>query len=321
MIIAKTPLRIPLAGGLTDIKPYATQFGGVTVSCTIDKYAYVVLKESHQGYFDLRYQDVHERLHDGIQVRNDLIREAFVLTGPTATPLELTITIDLASESGLGSSGTITVALLHAMHLFKGESVTAEQLYREAAHIEVDVLEGASGYHDPTICALGGLKLIEYTGSHVHARDLEMSVRTRTDFETSLLFFYSGRHARSKPSLALLSSHLGEALTTLHDIKRLGYHLEKAFAEGDLTTIGTIIGEQQSLKERLPGDFSDPYVRDITARVRVCGGFAQLPGGKISAFVIVYAPPERHADVRNAVSDLEEVAISTESKGSCATTL
>ena len=152
------------------------------------------------------------------QVRNDLIREAFVLTGPTATPLELTIMIDLASESGLGSSGAITVALLHAMHLFKGESVTAEQLYREAAHIEVDVLEGASGYHDPTICALGGLKLIEYTGSHVHARDLEMSVRTRTDFETSLLFFYSGRYARSKPSLALLSSHLGEALTTLHDI-------------------------------------------------------------------------------------------------------
>ena len=315
MIVSKTPLRIPLAGGLTDLKEYAASYGGVTVSATIDKYVYVMLKENLGGYFRLRYQDVREKVGEVAHIKHDLIREAVRVTGLEAHPLDLVIMADLAGESGLGTSGAVTVGLLHAMHAFKGEEVSKEQLLREASHIEVDILQGASGYHDPSICALGGLKLIEYHGAKITPRDIPLNPDMRAAFQNSLLFFYSGRHAKSKPSLDLLSSHMAEATATLHEIKGLGYALEQAFLKSDLRRVGEIIGEMQALKQRLPGRFEDDYVQNVTKRVREAGAYAQLPGGKISAFVIVCCPGGEQERVRRALSSLGEVRLELETGG------
>jgi D-glycero-alpha-D-manno-heptose-7-phosphate kinase len=321
MIVSKTPLRIPLAGGLTDIRAYAEAFGGVTVSAAVDRYLYVVLKANPGGVFELRYQDTQEKAADGRRIRHDLVRESLRLTGLLDTPMSLHILADLASESGLGASGALTVSLLHAMHRFKGEAVSAAELAREAGHIEVEVLEGASGYHDPTITALGGLKLIEYRGAEAVARDVALSGATRQAFIESLLFFYSGRHARTKPSLDLLGSRLEEAYPVLHELKAIAYELESAFAAGDVRRIAEIIGEQQTLKQRLPGKFVDDYVLDVTRRVREVGAYAQLPGGKISAFVIVACPDGQQDAVRAALADLQEVWLGLEPTGTRATDL
>ena len=321
IVVSKTPLRIPLAGGLTDIRPYAEMFGGVTVSAAVDRYLYVVLKPNPGGAFELRYQDTQEKAPDGRHIRHDLVRESLRLTGLLDTPMTLHILADLASESGLGASGALTVSLLHAMHRFKGEEVPAAALAREAGHIEVEVLEGASGYHDPTITALGGLKLIEYRGAETAAREVVLSDATRQGFIDSLLFFYSGRHARTKPSLDLLSSRLPEAYEVLHELKAIAYALEKAFGAGDLRRIAEIIGEQQTLKQRLPGKFVDDYVLDVTRRVREVGAYAQLPGGKISAFVIVACPDGQQQAVREALADLTEVHLGLEPAGTRALTL
>ncbi len=315
MIVTKTPLRIPLAGGLTDVRGYAERFGGVSVSATIDKYVYVVVKDSATGSFDLRYQDAHEKAATASGVRHDLIREALRATDLASTPLSIHVLVDLASESGLGASGALTVGLLHALHAYRGETPAPETLAREAGHIEVEVLEGASGYHDPTITALGGVKLIEYRGADASARDIVMTDATRSAFTDSLLFFYSGRHAPTKPSLDLLGSHMEEALPLLHQIRAIGYELERAFAAGDLLRIAQIIGEQQALKQRLPGRFVDDYVLDVTRRVREVGAYAQLPGGKISAFVIVACPAGNHEAVRRALSDLREVSLGLDPAG------
>lgn len=321
VIVSKTPLRIPLAGGLTDIRPYAETFGGVTVSAAVDRYLYVVLKPNPGGAFELRFQDTQEKTADGRRIRHDLVRESLRLTGLLDTPMSLHILADLASESGLGASGALTVSLLHAMHRFKGEAVSAAELAREAGHIEVEVLEGASGYHDPTITALGGLKLIEYRGAEAVARDVALSDATRQAFIESLLFFYSGRHARTKPSLDLLGSRLEEAYPVLHELKAIAYELESAFAAGDVRRIAEIIGEQQTLKQRLPGKFVDDYVLDVTRRVREVGAYAQLPGGKISAFVIVACPDGQQDAVRAALADLQEVWLGLEPTGTRATDL
>ncbi len=321
VIVSKTPLRIPLAGGLTDIRPYAEAFGGVTVSATVDRYIYVVVKPNPGGIFELRYQDTQEKAADGRRLRHDLVRESLRLTGLLDTPLSVHILADLASESGLGASGALTVSLLNALHRLKGEEPTAEELSREAGHVEVEVLEGASGYHDPTITALGGLKLIEYRGAEFRARDVVASEATRRAFADSLLFFYSGRHARTKPSLDLLSSRLDEAEPTLHRLKAIAYELEAAFSAGDVRRIAEIIGEQQALKQQLPGKFVDDYVLDVTRRVREVGAYAQLPGGKISAFVIVACPDAQHDAVRRALPELEEVHLGLEPRGTRAVTL
>lgn len=323
MIVTKTPLRLPLAGGLTDVDGYARAFGGVTVSTTIDRYVYVVLNDNSEGMFDLHYQLVRERERSADRIKHDLIREALRLTGLADRPLSIHILADLASESGLGASGAVTVGLLHAMQALMGARPTPADLARQACHIEVDVLEGASGYHDPTITALGGLKRIEYDGPDATARDVVMSDDTRAAFWDSLLFFYSGRHARTKPSLDLLGSHLNQALDVLHAIRAIANELEQAFGDGDLRRVCEIIGEQQSLKQRLPGKFVDDYVLDVTRRVRSEGAFAQLPGGKISAFVIVACPdgPEQKDRVRTALSDLDDVRFGYEPLGTRAVSI
>lgn len=316
MIITKTPLRIPMAGGLTDLKPYAEQFGGVTVSSSIDKYVYVNLKNNLGGYFRLKYQDVQEKVYDVEHIKHDLIREAVKLTGLQDNPLDIVIMSDLAGESGLGTSGSVTVSLLHAMYTFKGQFVSQQQLLEEASHIEVDILEGASGYHDPSICALGGLKLIEYHGNKIEARAVQASPETRQAFEDSMLYFYGGRHHKSKPSLDLLTSQMDKAIPTLHKIKSIGFELEKAFEKGNLQRIAEIMGEMQDYKQQLPGKFLDDYVVDITKRVRDVGAYAQLPGGKISAFVMVCCPDGQHDEVRKALPELSEISLKLEHEGS-----
>ena len=315
MIVAKTPLRIPIAGGLTDLKSYAAEFGGVTVSATIDKYIYVILRGDNGNYFDLKYQNVHERVTSADQISHALIREATKLTGLQDRPFELVIMSDLQGESGLGGSGALTVSLLNAMYAYKGERVDKMRLLREAAHIEVDILEGASGYHDPTICALGGLKLVEYDGPAISYRDVAIDDETRRVFEESLMFFYSGRHAKSKPSLDLLSSHMDRALPILHEVRGLGYEAEQAFLSGDLNRIGRVMAEQQAAKMKLPGRFVDGYVRRITKQITNLGGYAQLPGGKISAFVLVCCPPEKQDAIRASLSSYPELKLKLESGG------
>ena len=319
MIVSKTPLRIPFAGGLTDLKPYVVRFGGVTVSTTIDKYIYVCLKENTIGNFNLKYLNVHENVTESRQIENDQIRESLKLAGLHDVPLDITIMSDLTTESGLGSSGAVTIGLLNAIHRYKGETVDAITLFEEASKIEVDILEGASGYHDPAICALGGLRIIEYGSAGLESRLIKISEADNRRFSSSLLLFYSGIHNKSKPSLHLLMSQMDSALDVLERIKEIGYELVGALENGDLRRSAEIIGEQQVLKQKLPGNFYDDYVESITRRIRKHGAFAQLPGGKVSAFIIVCCPDGQHEAIRHELDELKEVKIRFEPSGSTVT--
>lgn len=321
MIISKTPLRVPFAGGLTDLKPYVDRFGGITVSSTIDKYIYVCLKPNTNGFYDLKYLDVHEKVTRFNRIEHDLIRESIKLTGLAGTPLDVTIMGDLTTDSGLGSSGAVTVGLLNALHALKGEFVGPEQLIDEAGHIEVDILEGASGYHDPAISAFGGFRQIEYTPDGISSRRVQFSQEAMERLSSSLLFFYSGVHNKSKPSLHLLISQLDTALPVLHRIKKIGYELVEALEAGDIERTARIVGEQQELKQQLPGNFFDEYVENVTRRISRLGAYAQLPGGKVSAFVIVCCPQNQHAAVRSELAHLEEVSFKFVDHGSTVTSV
>ena len=305
--MSKTPFRVPFAGGLTDLKPYAHPYGGVTVSVTIDKYIYVGVKPNVDGYFNLKYMDVHEKVSSVDAIRHDLAREALKLTGLEGTPVDIYMMTDLNSESGLGSSGALTVGLLNAFHAHNGETVTREQLLEEAGHIEVDILDGASGYHDPSICALGGLRVIEYGQNGVTHRAITLDNGFQDEFLEALLFFYGGVHHKSKPSLDLLSAGIEEARPRLDEMKAIAYELEEAFRSKDLSEIARLIQTQQDLKQQLPGQFEDDYVRDLVSRVRKHGAYCQLPGGKIGAFAMLVCPDGQQEAVRKEFADMREV--------------
>jgi len=316
MIISKTPFRVPFAGGLSDLPAYAHRFSGVTVSSTIDKYVYVGIKRNVDGYINLKYMDVHEKVKAAEDVRHDLIREALYMMELNNEPLDVYIMVDLNSESGLGSSGAVTVGLLNAMHAYKEEAVEPLKLFEEAARIEVQNLGNASGYHDPAISALGGLKLIEYDANGIDSRPISIGDRFKEEFQESLLFFYTGRHYKSKPSLDLLTSHMDGALETLGEMKRNAWTLAEAFTQANLRAVSRGIAVQQELKQKLPGKFSDQYVEDVVSRARKHGAGIQLPGGKIGAFLMVCCPDGQQAAIREEFKAFREVQLALSDHGS-----
>jgi D-glycero-alpha-D-manno-heptose-7-phosphate kinase len=319
MIISKTPLRIPFAGGLTDLRPYAQVHGGITVSTTIDKYIYVGVKTNVDGYFNLKYLDAHEKVRDVNAIRHNHVRETLKLLDLGSEPVDVYIMTDLNYESGLGSSGAVTVGLLNALHGFRGDTVERTRLIEEASVIEMDVLDGAGGYHDHTITALGGLRGIRYAEGMTE--DEVFGDRSLlSELEDRLVFLYSGHHAKTKPSLDVLTSKLRKAAPVLKDIAANAEGLWGELARGDLSSFGERIQAQQDLKQRLPGHFSSDMVVETMAKVKRIGAYGQIPGGKIGAFLMMFVPnPDQRASVKGAFPDMREIRFSLSTSGSIVT--
>ncbi|HLU83598.1 MAG TPA: hypothetical protein VKZ43_09365 [Trueperaceae bacterium] len=311
-----TPLRLPFAGGLTDVKDYATRFGGATVSSTIDLGVRVNVTASETGSYEIHSVLGAQSAVQPAQIDSDLVREALRSVGHEGPPLAVTVEVDVVDHSGLGTSGAITVALLHALRAWRGERPSAAALASEAAHIEVEVMGGASGYHDANVCARGGLLLVEYRGPAVAAQELKLPPGFRDRLQSSLLLFATGRKASTKASLQRLSAGMDEALPVLHDIKRLAYTTAEALRSGDLEAVAACVGEQQRLKQRLPGSFVDEFVLDIGAKVAGTGAVAQFPGGKIGGYVLVCCPDSQQSAVRRALAGFAEVPIGLSAHGS-----
>jgi D-glycero-alpha-D-manno-heptose-7-phosphate kinase len=316
VIVSRTPLRVPFAGGLTDLAPYAQRFGGATVSATIDAYVRVTLLPSLDGRFEVHAEGAVEHAARPHEVGQELVREALASVDSEQPPVRLAIWADLPGNSGLGTSGAVTVSLLHALRAARGESPRRAALAEEAAEIEVERLHGASGYHDAHVCARGGVLRLTYDGATVRERRLDADPTTTRAVERSLLLFATERQERTKPSLDALTARFEEAVPVLHDIRALADEATGAIERGDVARLAFCIGEQQRLKQLLPGRFVDEQVRDVTARVQAVGAAAQFPGGKIAGFVLVCCPEGQHDAVRKALPELRQLPLRFTSEGS-----
>ena len=301
-----TPLRVPFAGGLTDLKEYAERFGGVTVSATIDRGA-VVTAAPAAGPWRVEWGGRTQEAWRLEDLDVDLVRESVLQVGYDGPPLTVTVSLDAADHGGLGASGAVTVGVVHALRALMGRSVTVEEVAADAEHVEVERLGGASGYHDPHVCARGGLLHVTYRGADVAARRLEPPAGFLERFERSLLFFETGRAASTKASLRRLADGIAGALEVLHEIKALGEATAAALERGDLPAVAHAIGEQQRLKQRLPGAFVDGFVEAVGAAVAALGASVQFPGGKIGAYAVVCCPDGQQEAVRAALPGLREV--------------
>lgn len=316
MIVAKTPLRVPLAGGPSDIREFADLHGGLTLSATIDKHIYVAVKRNHGRVFELRYLNTYERAERVDGIRHDHIREALKLTGLQRRPLDITVVNDLGHEGGLGSSGSLAAALLTALRAFKGEAPSPEQIIEEASRLEMDILDGASGYHDHTITHLGGCRLLEYRGGRHAELPLGVAPVTLGRFLRRLMLFYSGWHAKTKPSLVLLAANIEAAAPGLEAMKANVLRLRESLARDDLDAAGECLQRQQDLKQKLPGSFENEFVLETMRRARELGVAAHVPGGKVGAFLLVYRPRgmKRKAVIRH-FGDLLHVPFRFEPEG------
>jgi D-glycero-alpha-D-manno-heptose-7-phosphate kinase len=238
MIITRSPLRVSLGGGGTDLPSYYREFGGFLVAAAIDKYVYITLHQTFVADLIVKYSKL-ERVADATQLEHPIIREAFKHVGMSGRSLELTSMADIPAGTGLGSSGSFTTALLKALHTSQKNLVFPADLAEEACTIEIDRLGEPIGKQDQYIAAIGGITAFTFNkDGRVESRPVRLSEETLYNLEDNLLLFFTG-YSRSASSILKDQKVRSEKndqtmLDNLHFTKDLGYQSLAALETGNL---------------------------------------------------------------------------------------
>lgn len=266
MIIARSPLRISLGGGGTDLASYYGEYGGFLLAGAIDKYVYVtVMRPFTEGIF-LKYSELEHVAHVN-DVKHPIIREALKLQCLHTPQIEITTLADIPSGTGLGSSGSFTTALLRALHAHRRSMVLPGDLAEQACHIEIDLLGEPIGKQDQYIAAYGGLTCFTFNqNGHVDAEPLKIPFDALLEFEDRLMLFFTG-FSRSAGSILKdqkeRSQKNDEAmLRNLHFVKELGYRSKDVLVKGDIYAFGRIMHEHWENKRKRSSGMSNSQIDD-----------------------------------------------------------
>jgi D-glycero-alpha-D-manno-heptose-7-phosphate kinase len=312
MIIARSPLRISLGGGGTDLPSYYERFGGFLIAGAIDKYVYITLHETFVPDLIVKYSEL-ERVPEASQLKHPIIRESFAALGLNGHSLELTSMADIPAGTGLGSSGSFTTALLKALHAHKKNLVHPAELAEQACDIELNRLKEPIGKQDQYIAAYGGITCFKFLpGGKVEAWPLKASEETRDNLEDNLLLFFTG-YSRSASAIlkeqdVKSKSDDKSMIENLHFVKDLGLQSQAALERGDLHEFARLMDVHWQHKKKRSGGMSNPKINewyDLAMANGALGG--KLIGAGGGGFLMFYA--EDKAKLRHAMrtSGLKEV--------------
>ena len=317
MIVSQTPLRISFAGGATDFARYYREHEGLVVSAAIDKYIYVIVSPRFDDLIYVSYSKK-EIVNNVGDLQHELVREALVRTGIQAA-VEITMLADVPSEgSGLGSSSSLVVGLLHALYGYKGELVTAEQLAREACEIEIELCGKPIGKQDQYIAAYGGICEFRFRkDDRVGVRRFQRRPELFHNLSGQLMLFYTGRTRKSAAILAVQDGRTETNAQQLHGLKALAGRAGEALDRGRLWELGQVLNDGWTLKRALADGISNPEIEEMYQKALASGAL----GGKIcgaggGGFLLLYCHPAHQQAVRKALEDYRELPISVEPDGS-----
>jgi len=312
MIIARSPLRISLGGGGTDLPSYYEKFEGFLIAAAIDKYVYITLHETFVADLIVKYSEL-ERVPSAAQLKHPIIREAFDLVHVSGQSLELTSMADIPSGTGLGSSGSFTTALLKALHAHRRNLVHPAQLAAQACEVELGRLKEPIGKQDQYIAAYGGLTCFKFLrNGGVEAWPLQVSAETRDNLEDNLLLFFTG-YSRSASAILKEQDQKSKSddqsmIENLHFVKELGLQSQRALEAGDLHEFARLMDVHWQRKKQRSGGMSNPKINewyDLALASGALGG--KLIGAGGGGFLMFYA--EDKARLRHAMrsAGLKEV--------------
>jgi D-glycero-alpha-D-manno-heptose-7-phosphate kinase len=319
MIIVRSPLRITLGGGGTDLPSYYRHHGGFLIAAAIDRYVYITIHRMFQSGFIVKYSQL-EKVERRQDIRHPIVREALVLTGIT-DKIEITSLADIPAGTGLGSSGSFTTALLHALHTHRRSIISAHELAEQACHIEIDQLGEPVGKQDPFIAAYGGIMCFRFNeDDSVKVWPAPIDPETITNLEEGLAMFFTGA-ARSASAILKDQDDRSKArdislLDNLHYVKELGQRSLDALKANDLHRFGTLMHEHWQHKRKRSGTISTPEIDkwyDIALRNGAVGG--KLIGAGGGGFLLFYTEDKKR--LRHAMhgAGLEEVRIRFDFEG------
>jgi len=254
MIISRSPLRISLGGGGTDLQSYYKDHGGFVLSAAIDKYIYTTINRPFiEGIF-LKYNKL-ESCNALSQIEHPIIRESLKLLNLKSPQIEITTSADIPAGTGLGSSGSFTTSLLKSLYRYYKKHLTTEELASLACHIEIDILGEPIGKQDQYIAAYGGITAFDFQNDgKVLPESLKIEQETLHDLEDNLLLFFTG-YSRSAGSILKdqkdkSEDNNQEMLDNLHYVKNLGLRSKECLVTGDTYTFGKLMHEHWLNKKK-----------------------------------------------------------------------
>lgn len=293
MLITRTPLRISLGGGGTDLPSYYNQFGGIVVSAAINKYVYIGINRTFADDYLLKYSEL-ERVREVWDIKHPIIRQALTMH-PVGPYLEIVSLADIPSGTGLGSSGTFTVGLLKAIYAFKREHVVTGTLAEEACTIEIDHLGRSVGKQDQYIAAFGGLNCLEFCkDGEVRVSPLRISNQTLHDLEERLLLFFTGYARNAELMLEdqkVKSEERDSAmLENLHAIGEIGRQVREVLEKGDTHAFAALMHDHWERKRGRTSGMSTTDIDRWYAAGRANGALGgKLVGAGAGGFLMFYA--------------------------------
>lgn len=322
MIVTRTPLRIPLGGGGTDLPSYYRCYGGFLVSAAINKYVYITVNKRFDESVRVNYSRT-ETVDSAEAIEHPLVRESMRLLG-LRRGLEIVSMADLPSNTGMGSSGSFTVGLLQALHCYKREAVTPQQLAEEAYHIEAEVLGEPVGKQDQYIAAFGRVTAFEIDPSgQVEATPLDLPEEVIEQLESDLMLFYTGIQRPASEVLSdqrqALDEGQAEAARSLHQIKTIGCQVMSALQAGDLSQFGALLHAHWEAKRKTSTKISNAAVDRWYEIGRANGALGgKLMGAGGGGFLMFYCPSRDKARLRQALAaeGLVEMRFAVDSDGS-----
>jgi D-glycero-alpha-D-manno-heptose-7-phosphate kinase len=320
MIIARSPLRITLGGGGTDLPSYFGEHEGFVVAAAIDKYVYVTVTRPFKPGIYLKYSAL-ERVDKVAEVRHPIIREALAEHHPDPAQIEITTLADIPAGTGLGSSGSFTTALLKALFTHERKSAHARELADNACVIEIERLGNPVGKQDQYVSAYGGLVgLTFHRDQRVTVEPLRLSRQTLLDLEDNLLLFFTGQSRAAGTILVDQDSRTRagdpEMIRNLDTIKEMGYRSKDALESGNLTRLGELMHEHWEHKRRRSGGISNPQIDSWYSLAMNNGAIGgKLVGAGGGGFLMFYASDQRR--LRRAMADagLSEVRFGFDFEG------
>ena len=321
MIITRTPFRISFLGGGTDYPGWYREHGGAVLATTINKYCYITCRPLPQ-FFEYKHRIVYSKIecvNNNNEIQHPAVR-AVLNWAKVDQGLEIHHDGDLPARSGLGSSSSFTVGLLHALQGLNGKMASKDSLARDAIHVEQNVIGENVGSQDQVSAAFGGFNRIEFKrNDSFDVAPVILPVQRRQELNDHLMLFFTGfsriasEVAKSQienlknreKELLLMYEMVDEAINILQNEKE------------SIDSFGKLIHSSWQYKRSLSDRVSTPEIDNIYQAAMEAGAI----GGKIlgaggGGFLLVFAKPERHAEIRKRLNNLIHVPFEFEDSGS-----
>jgi len=320
MIIARSPLRISLGGGGTDVPSYYEEYGGFLLAAAIDRYVYVtVMRPFTEGIF-LKYSEI-EQVNRVADVKHPIIREVLEKFKLKTPQIEITTLADIPSGTGLGSSGSFTTALVKALYAHYRKNIHPAQLAEMACKIEIEKLGEPIGKQDQYIAAYGGITEFSFhKNGSVSSAPLNLSVQTVHDLEDNLLLFFTGisRSAGSilKDQVDKSKANDTKMVENLHFTKDLGLRSKAALLQGDTKSFGELMHEHWEHKKSRSNGMTSDFIDSAYSQAMESGAVGgKLVGAGGGGFLMFYASDKEKLRMKMSELGLEEVRFQFDFEG------